>query len=152
MPLYTAPRQFVQRLHDFDPLLRVRFSDSENRYRIERRVGLHGYAPSPAYGSPEDRKSAVEGYECVLRCRQNQLDDRVFFTLWHDDIWRLGGPDKYMDQLASEEADREAKRREQFLDRIETVTREAYRYMNTVRVVPESAAHTAPAGGMSIND
>ncbi len=57
-----------------------------------------------------------------------------------------------MEQLDREEKERDAKRREQFLDRIETATREAYRYMNRVRTVPESAAHTAPAGGMSIND
>ena len=147
MPLHSAPRSFVRLLKEFDPQLRIRFSDSENRYRIERRVERP--RPPQYVRNPEDRKAAIEGYECVLRCKANQLDGRVFYTLWHDDIWRIGGADKYMDQLAREDADREMKRRERFLDLVEGKAREAYRYMNSVRTLPESKAHTAR--DMSIN-
>jgi len=150
MPLFTAPKHFVQRLQEFDPLLRIRFSDYENRYRIERKVRQKRNVDGLI--NPEERIAAHDGYECVLKVRANQLDARVFYTLWWGDIQRIGGPDAYMAQLDREDAAREEQRQTRFLDLIETATRDRYNYMNRVRVVPEAYAHTAPPGGMSIND
>jgi hypothetical protein len=151
MPLYTAPKQFVTRLKAFDSKLRIRWSDVENRYRIERKVARASASNVASARTIEDRIAARDGYVLVLHCKQNQLDARVLFTLWHDDLWRVGGADAWMNQLQREDEEREAIKRERFLSDIDGKAREAYRYANTIRTLPENKRHTAPVGGMSIN-
>ena len=90
MPLYHAPKSFVQRLHDYDPLLRVRWSDFKGCWLIERKVRRTRltYGDSP---DPEVRRRTAEGYLHVFSVPHNQLDGRVFLLLAEGDMWKQGG-------------------------------------------------------------
>lgn len=88
MPLYHAPREFVQRLKEYDPLLRVRYSDFKKAWLIERKVRRSrlAYGNSP---DPEVRRRTADGYIHVFSTPF--LDDRVFLALAEGDMWRMGG-------------------------------------------------------------
>ena len=43
MPLYNPPSNFIKRLHRFDPLLRLRWSDAKGHYLLER---VEDYEPA----------------------------------------------------------------------------------------------------------
>ena len=55
-------------------------------------------------------------------------------------------------QIEEDAARADQRLRDYWNDRREWEAKEAWGYMNHVRVVPEKFAHTAPPGGMSIND
>jgi len=153
MSLYDAPKSFVQRLRAYDPLLRIRWSDWEQRWRIERRITF-GRSIDPGLfkeSQYEEFVARCQGHIAVLYCQKEQLDTRVFFTLWMNDIQRQGGSKAVADRLEEEEAIYRTKSRAKWLDDVYVQAREKYDYMNAVRVVPESHRHSAPVGGMSTN-
>jgi hypothetical protein len=152
MPLYDPPKEFVTRLKDFDAALRIRWSDAEDRWRIERKISRGKWInPSTFHASRyEDIISARDGYIPVLYCQQNELDERVFLSLWHMDIWRRGGSRRVADQMEARENGQRQSTRAQWLDDVWMAAKACKNYMNTVRTLDERHAHTAPRGGMSI--
>jgi hypothetical protein len=102
-------------------------------------------------GQYEEYCARRDGYVPVLYCGREQLDMRVFFTLWVNDIQRQGGARALADRLEQEEEVYRTKSRAKWLDDVYVQAREKYDYMNCVRVVPESHRHSAPPGGMSTN-
>jgi hypothetical protein len=74
--------------------------------------------------------AARDGYVEVLRCRKEQLDDRVFFTLWYTDIWRRGGAARVEQGLRAHEEAVKAGRRAKWLDDIYTMAVERYNFAN----------------------
>jgi hypothetical protein len=101
-------------------------------------------------GQQEDRRAAHEGYTLVATIKQGELTDRVFMALAKADLWRMGGAEKVCEALDKGDAEFEMKNRAKRGEYIEAAARERWRYMNTIRCVPENASATAPAGGMSI--
>lgn len=90
MPLYHAPESFVKRLAKYDPMLRVRWSDYERCWLIERKArrGRFEYGTSP---NPEVRQRFHDGYVHVFSVPQAWLDDRVIKALGMGDLWKNGG-------------------------------------------------------------
>lgn len=141
MPLYHAPRRFAMQLHAFDPLLRCVYDDKHSHFRIERKV-THGKTPSPSkFCSQSEYECARDGYTLVMRVRQNQLDERVFYTLWASDLQRHGGAQAVADHLDAIDSAKGVQQREAFLDYVDQGAREMFRYGNTVRTNPEHMPH-----------
>lgn len=152
MPLYTPPKTFVKELRSFDPLLRVRWSDMEHRWRIERKI-THARSIDPDRFRSQDYEEFVarrDGYLPILFCKYHQLDERIFHVLYAADLHRAGGAKKVADELDRLESDQRAKSRTKWLDEVYEAARERYDYLNRVRTIPENALHTAPKGGVSI--
>lgn len=173
---------FVNALRSFDSYLRCRWSTALDCYLIERKVSRgkplapHVVAqdetvqelseqlraePSPSLRREldhrirfmaEEYRAACDGYIVVLEVPQNCLDQRVFFTLWESDIWRRGGADVVNAEIDERMDAVPRKSRAVWMDEVRGRAKEAYRYMNRVRCVPEKFAHTAPVGGMSVCD
>lgn len=170
MPLFDPPKAFLNDLHRYDPTLRCRWSDARACFLIERKVSRGKQFPPPKFVDPTDPdgmmtvedaeeynrevydewKAASDGYIIEMNVDAECLDNRVFLELWNKDIWRRGGADAVNDQIDQALAQRFRESRAAFNDRNRQEAKAAYRYMNRVRTVPESGAHTAPVGGMSI--
>ncbi len=178
----TAPKRFLDDLHAFDPYLRCRWSTALDCYLIERKVTrgrpippkvlandetIQALSeelraePSPALRREldhrirfmaEEYQAAVDGFIVVLEVQPDCLDSRVFFTLWDTDIWRRGGADKVNAELDERMDAVPRKSRAVWMDEVRGRAKEAFRYMNRVRVLPEKMCHTGPPGGMSICD
>lgn len=88
MPLYHPPKDFVKRLTNYDPLLRVRYSDHKKAWLVERKVRRSRltYGNSP---DPDVRQRTHDGYIHVFSTPV--LDGRVFIALEEGDMWRMGG-------------------------------------------------------------
>lgn len=171
MPLFDVPRTFTEQLKAYDQALRCRWSDARNCYLIERKVSRGRPIPPPKSIDPDDPDSmmtpedaathnreihdeylaACDGYTILLNVDRDALDSRVFFTLWSTDIWRQGGADAVNARIDKAYWDARRKGREDFGDFVASEARERFRYMNTVRTLPETGTHSAPEGGMSIN-
>lgn len=152
MPLYSPPREFVQALQAFDKDLRVRWSDGQGSWRLERKVSRGTVWPPSSLDTPaanEDRIAARDGY--VLVDLLPELSGRLFSILRAHDIWAHGGADAVADAMDRLDLEQKAELRKVCLDYTEVKARERWQYMNRVRTVPEHARHTAPRGGMSIN-
>ena len=173
---------FLNALRSFDSFLRCRWSTALDCYLIERKVSRGKplaplvvandetvqvlgeelrAEPSPLLRREldhrirfmvEEYRAAVEGYVIVLEVPQNCLDERVFFTLWESDIWRRGGAEKVNTEIDERQDAVPRKSRAVWMDEVRGRAKEAFRYMNRVRCVPEKFAHTAPVGGMSVCD
>jgi hypothetical protein len=136
MALYDAPKSFVRRLQAYDPLLSVRWSDWEQRWRIERRL-THARSIDPGLFKEhqyEEFAARCAGRVPVLNCSKEQLDNRVFFTLWVNDIQRRGGGQKVADALEREEAAYYSKSRAKWLDTVYNQAKDYYTWMNTLPV------------------
>jgi hypothetical protein len=142
-------------LHDFDRDLRVRWSEPQGRWRLERRVS-HGVVWPPSAietaASMEDRRAAADGYVLVALLEPCELTERLIPVLRRADIWARGGANAVADEMDRMDVEQKRLMRQVVLDNAEAAARERFRYMNAVRTVPERAAHSAPPGGMSIND
>lgn len=121
----------MRRLHDFDPQLRVRWSDAQACYLIERKVS-RGQQPDPGmYAQWDAYVAAKDGFCHVLSCAPNELDDRALWTLWVTDLERLGGASAVADAM---EMDEERARRYQtdgWLGNIREDAKDWYRWMTT---------------------
>jgi len=155
MPLFNPPSRIVELLRNFDSALRVRWSDAQCQWRLERKVS-HGKVWPPSSiesaGSFEDRKAAADGYILVACLEKSQLTDRLLPVLRASDIWAHGGAQEVADQMDKMDVEQKYLMRQTMLDNCEAAARERFRYMNAVRTLPERFTHTAPQGGMSIND
>ena len=150
----SLPSYMKSLLHNFDRDLRLRWSDAQNRWRLERKVSRGVMWPPSELETPsamEDRRSASEGYILVSLIEHNALSDRLIPVLRQSDIWSNGGAEAVADAMDRMDTSQKYLMRQMVLDYAEAKARERFRYMNTVRTVPEKQAHSAPAGGMSIN-
>lgn len=172
MPLLEVPKTFLEDLRRYDPALRCRWSDVRQAFLIERKVSRGKGFPPPAMidtADPEcrittqeaeqynreawdDWVAANDGYTNVMQVERECLDNRVLFTLWQGDIWRQGGADVVNERIDRVQAEIRRESRADFNDRNREIGKDCWRYVNTVRTVPERFAHTAPVGGMSISD
>ena len=177
MPLFTPPFAFVEKLRLYDSALQVRWSDPRHCWLIERKVSQGPIErprvelmPGETVSEIEDtqaakerieewnrqevdeRRAAAEGHLIECEVDRDSLDDRVIMMLWREDIWRRGGADAVNKEIDLRLFSATRKTRAQWMDQVRQEARAAFRYMNTVRTVSEKHAHTAPPGGMSIND
>ena len=134
MPLYSAPTRFVADLRAYDPLLRVRWSDYWQEWRIERKITRGRWIDPSTY--PEDHwddyVAARDGYLCVLTCDQNQLDTRILQTLWASDVQRRGGAEVVDDGMRAHEAATFEAGREGFRDRVGEMAKDRYQWGNSL--------------------
>ena len=129
----------------------------EHKFRIERKLPTHVRViidpPNPLQ-DPSDRRAALERYVLLFDVHPNQMDDRIFYTLWATDMAHTTPHRKAAEIVGRITRARERSKRE-FHDLVEVGARETYRYMNTVRTLPEGY-HPQPGeacfGGMSISD
>ena len=147
---FTPTRDFVERLTSYDQWLRVRWGYEEGRWRIERKVAPTRPMPPDPHITVDDWKCFQDGCCLIMKLLPNQLDGRVFYTLFEGDMHRRGGADAVANELDDDYVTRARKQRQSWGEYVEHQAREAYRYMNRPRVIPESQRHTAPKGGMSI--
>jgi len=134
MSLYDAPKSFVRRLQAYDPLLRIRWSDWEQRWRVERRL-THARSIDPGLFREHQYEEFIarcDGYIPALYCQKEQLDERVFFTLWCNDIQRHGGGKAMADLLEREEAAYRSKSRAKWLSDVYDQAKDYYGLMNSL--------------------
>ena len=152
MPALDVPRDFLRRLQEYDSALDCRWSDHRSCWLIERTVPeqstLRG---GQGHVDIEDHVSAGARKIILFEVDREALDKRVFYTLWKTDMRRQGGADAIADEIDRKYFAAIAKNKDEFRYYVRHHARERYRYRNAIRTLPESAAHTAPEGGMSIN-
>ena len=154
MALYDPPLGLMRALHAFDPALRVRWSDAQGCWRLERKATRGTVWPPSIHDTPaayEDRIAAGEGYILVDTINKNDLDDRLLPILKRNDIWSRGGADTIAKEFDRLDAEHLATMKRMVSEKWADMARERYRYMNAVRTLPEHKAHAGPDGGMSIN-
>ena len=164
-----TPREVHQALREYDAALRLKrsgpyYGDYDMvynggtlhvptyYYRVERKLPGHVKLiidPPNELQDLNDAASARERYILIFNVQPNQLDDRIFYTLYFSDLARMNAK-----EMANEITDpmkrNQEKARNAFGFHVEAEAREAVRYMNTIRTVSEKHCHTAPVGGMSI--
>lgn len=134
MPLFTPPKGFVSRLRAYDHLLRVRWSDFEWRWRIERKITF-GRSIDPGQFKErhyEEFVARCAGYVPILFAQKNQLDNRVIFTLWAADIQRQGGAEAVAKRKDEEEEAYRMKSRARWLDDVYGQAKDYYNFMNSL--------------------
>lgn len=153
MPLYVTPPDIARDLRAFDAALRLRWSDGQDCWRLERKVSRGTVWPPSTLETPgafEDRKAAREGYILIDLIQPQSLSGRLVPVLAQADIWSCGGAEEVADAMDRLDIEQRQTMNRMMSDKFETAARERFRYMNRVRCVPEKMAHTAPPGGMSI--
>ena len=151
-----SPQDLERELRARDPHLRLRRARAEDHYRIERkvRVGSAGWIDPSRFTNWDDYETARSGHCLIMKVRPNELDSRIFYTLWEGDIQRQGGAEKVYQKIMATYQERLEKSRNEWNDYVETCARDAFRYINTVRTVPEgypTSRDPWARGGMSIN-
>ena len=124
---YNVPQWFAESLHDFDEKLRIRWGHQEGNWRIERKV-TRGKAWAESMGD-DDREMRAAGYVLCLRFLPNQMDRRVFYTLFVGDMWRVR---KYIDQMERREVDEIMAKRRRYSEENEYAAKEWWTTMNTL--------------------
>jgi len=153
MPTYITPPGIARELHAFDPALRLRWSDGQGCWRLERKVSRGTVWPPSTLESPaafEDRTAAHDGYVLVDLIRPRDLSARLVPVLRQADIWSSGGADAVADAMDRLDVTQRETANRMMGEKWEAAARERFRYMNRVRTVSEKHAHTAPPGGMSV--
>ena len=143
MPLFDAPKGFVKRLRAYDCLLRIRWSDYEARWRIERRL-THARSIDPGLFREHQYEEFVArcgGYIPVLYAGREQLDNRVLFTLFVNDIQRLGGAQRVAEMMEREEAAYRSASRAKWLDVVYEQARDRWSYINQLSSTKRSTPH-----------
>ena len=143
MPLFDAPQGFVQRLRAYDNRLRVRWSDWECRWRIERKI-TYGRSMDPDLFKESQYEEFVarrDGWLGVLYCKKEQLDERVLFTLWVNDIQRQGGATTLCNRWEAEEEAYRKGRRAKWLDDTYEQARDRWQYINQLSPTKRSTPH-----------
>lgn len=155
MPTYLPPTEIVRDLEAFDPQLRLRWSDGQGQWRLERKVSRGQVWPASEVETAagyESRVAAKEGYILVDLIHPSLLNSRLVPILRQNDIWSNGGAKEIADAMDTLDADQQRLMKLAVSDQFEQMARDRWKYMNRVRTVSERHAHTAPRGGMSIND
>jgi hypothetical protein len=127
------------------------------KIRIERLLPAHVQViidpPNPLQ-DPSDRRAALERYALLFDLWPNQMDGRIFYTLWATDMADTNPGRKALAIVNRIKLARE-KSRAGFVDMVEGNAREMFRYANAVRTLPQGY-HPKPGeacfGGMSISD
>ena len=127
------------------------------RIRIERKlpdaVRVIIDPPNPLQ-DPSDRRAALERYILCFPCWPNQMDDRIFYTLWATDTHRTR-PGEMADAIVNRIKNARAKAKNEFGDLVTASAKEMYRYANAIRTLPQGY-HPKPGeacfGGMSVCD
>ena len=127
------------------------------KVRIERRLPDHVRViidpPNPLQ-DPSDRRAALERYVLLFDLWPNQMDGRIFYTLWATDMADMTVDRKARAIVSRITSARERSKRE-FRDLVEVNAREMFRYANAVRTLPQGY-HPKPGeacfGGMSVCD
>jgi hypothetical protein len=153
MALLDVPRDFLRRLKDYDSDLDCRWSDHRSCWLIERRIPERStLMGGQGHVDIEDHTSAAARKIILFEVERKCLDRRVFDTLYQTDMRRQGNDANSMaDEIDKRYFAAIAKSDQEFREYIRHHARERFKYKNTIRCLPESAAHTAPVGGMSIN-
>lgn len=154
MPALHPPANLVRELRAFDPALRLRWSDGQARWRLERKVTRGAQWPASTIETAagyEDRIAARDGYVLVDLIAPELLNGRLVPVLKRADIWSRGGARAVADEMDQLDVDHRQMMKRMMSDKFEVAARERFRYMNRVRTVSEKHAHTAPVGGMSLN-
>ena len=154
MPLYNPPPDIERDLKAFDPALRLRWSDAQGGWRLERKVAQGAIWPASVVESPaqfEGRIAANDGYILVEFISPEHLSGQLIPVLARSDIWTNGGAQAVADAMDELDISHRQMMKAMMSDQFAAMARERFRYMNRVRTVPEKFAHTAPPGGMSIN-
>ena len=146
MPLFTAPKSFVDDLQRYDRALRVVWSDNRACWLIERKVGRSKPSLPGAFADVDEYLAARDGCMILFEVDRECLDSRVLYSLWDTDIWRQGGADVVNERIDKAYYAAQRKGREEFLDFVRQEARARWRYMHRPRTVPENAVHTAPQG------
>ena len=129
----------------------------EHKVRIERklpdRVRVIIDPPNPLQ-DPSDRRAALERYILLFDLWPNQMDDRIYYTLWATDMAHTT-PARKADEIVNRIKRARERSKREFHDLVEVGAREMFRYANRVRTLPEGY-HPKPGeacfGGMSICD
>jgi len=123
-------KEIGQRLKDYDVHLRLR-EGVQGEYRIERKI-CHGKPLNPVnFRHWDDYVTAREGYCLILRLQSNQLDQRIFFTLWASDMQRRGGAKVVCDGLDDAYYSRLEKSSAAWGDKVEYQAKERWNSWNT---------------------
>lgn len=145
---YTVPQRFITELHDYDPLIRIRWGRAEGLARVERKVrhAIECAPPTPAMADDIARKqfddycTYSEGYMLVFKFPPLERNwPLVLYTLAQRDLQRLGGAEVVANDLEAREAYEKARRTWNRRDDYRVLARDLYRVMNTVRTTPEGA-------------
>lgn len=133
---YSVPDHIIKDLHDYDPLIRLRWGRAEGLVRVERRLRR-----TPAYVPPvsnyDDHCMFRDGYALVLKFPPLESNwPLVLPTLAQTDLQRLGGS-HLADDLEAREAYEKARRAWNRKDDFRVLARDLYRRLNTVRTSPE---------------
>lgn len=128
---FDVPREFVQELLDYDPLLRIKWDQKDAYWRLERKIRRR-WAPTPTEdSSSQDWECMQEGYVIVMRIPPGCLDQRVFYTLGKGDIRKRGGARRVADQMEEYEHLQENRRHAQAMDEIGQRTKSRWDSWNT---------------------
>ena len=127
------------------------------KIRLERRlpdsVRVIIDPPNPLQDQ-SDRRAALERHILMFNVWPNQMDSRIFYTLWATDSHRATA-DRQMQAIVDRIQRTRAKAKEEFGFMVGAEAREMYRYANAVRTLPQGY-HPKPGepcfGGMSVVD
>jgi len=138
---YDVPAWFQERLHDFDNKLRIRWGYVEGNWRIERKVS-RGQAWAE-FGGDDERQMVEDGYVLCLRFLPNQMDSRVFYTLFIGDMHRIR---KYVDKMEQREADEIMYKRRKYSEQNEYAAKQWWTTMNSLH--PKTASGGRDRGNL----
>lgn len=153
---YSIPDRYIQELHEYDPLLRLRWAKGEKLVRLERKVSiahdvhLVGDAEvedSIARRLYDDVQTVKEGYMLITKFPpgENQWP-KILYTLFMSDVQRLGGAEKIAQAVEDREDYEKARRTWNRRDDFRHMASDLFRHMNTIKTCPAGAGHKAYGG------
>lgn len=127
---------FRAKLKQLDPRLRVRWSESSKAFVIEEKLPIAKRMSPEGAKNKDELTRRLDGYALVLVV--HSLDWRVFAHLYHMDVRRFGGAQKYCDWLEEMEDQERRVRERSESSRIDDVSHEAFDKMLWQTQNPES--------------
>jgi len=132
-PVSGVPKWFKDQLHDFDIMLRIVWGRQDGMWRIERKCRRgHAYFE---FTTQDDYNMVRDGYVLCLRFYPNQMDQRVFHTLFMGDMWRV---QKYAAEMEQREIEEIMARRKRYSDENEYAAKQWWTTMNSLH--PKTAS------------
>lgn len=137
---HSIPDRFVKELHEYDPLLRIRWGRKEGVVRVERKV-VRGLSVDPSTASEFDDGEAIrDGYVLVFKFPPLEHNYYCILpTLEHGNIPKRGGAERVDDDLTASEQYAKERRRWNRQDDFRCMAGDLFRVMNTPRTSPEGA-------------
>lgn len=128
--MLIAPGWFLRELEAFDPALRLRWSDSQMLWHLERKIAKGKPVETLRTDSESDEViRAREGYLLVASVPPGGLNRTIFEKLRACDLWALGGWEKVEREIVEAEEREEQKRDDDFAADIRSYTREVYEFL-----------------------